>query len=600
MPSRSGVVVHRPFAPSGPDGAPTVPIDIDNADVSDSSAPQNETAIAVDPNDPLRLVGSANDYRLGDTSCGIYNTTDGGSTWSAGVLARPVITGTGESYEGGGDPSVAVGPDSVAHVGCLYFTRDFLAPNAVVVHTESDPGSNAFNSTKVVEFTDVSVEDGKEYLFHDKPYIAVDTSGEDHDGNVYVSWTIFLGHQEIVSPFVNLVSDEARIHFSRSTDGGATYSPPIPLSGVVAHGSVPAVGPAEGPGDAVYVVWQKFPENSTDDFDILLKKSTDGGVSFGPPVTVVDGDTHDFIPIPSPLPNANYRVNSFSSIAVDQSNGNVYVVYAAQNPARNDVADIFLTLSTDFGTTWSIPSRLNDDATTNAQFFPWVSVGPNGKVNVVWYDRADDPEDKAIHLYADFSSNGGGTFAGNMRVSDFDFAPNNSDQFGGEFIGDYNGVASIADAILPLWATLVVSGHGPNKVQDYEAFFDVVDTSISPPPPDPGGYMHVGDLDQSSRNQGSRWRTTVTGTVHDDGHDPVADAIVSGHWNGDTPNSASCITHTRGQCDVNFRRIDGGVTEVTFTVDGVSHAALTYNDVANYDPDLPFDSDGTSITVTKP
>ena len=590
MPSRSGVVVHRPFAPSGPDGAPTVPID--DANVSDSGAPQNETAIAVDPTDDSHLVGAANDYRLGDASCGFYNTSDGGDSWSARVLARPEIGATSVDYKAGGDPSVAVGPDGVAQVGCLYFTRDFLAPSAVVVHTVDflpNFTPDTFDSTKVVEFTDVTVEDGKEYLFHDKPYITVDPNNA---SNVYVSWTIFRGHQEIVFSFLNLVSDEARIHFSRSTDGGLSFSGPLALSGVVAQGSVPAVGP----GGEVYVVWQKFPENSTDDFDILLKKSTNGGVSFGALVTVVDGDTDNFIPISSPLPNGNYRVNSFPSIAVDTSgepphDGNVYVVYAAQNPSRSDAADIFLTLSTDLGNTWSTPSRVNDDATTNAQFFPGVSVGPDGKVNVVWSDRADDPNDEAIHLYADYSSTGGSSFAGNMQVSDFDFTPNNRDQFGGAFIGDYNGVASLADTILPLWTTLVVSRSGRNRVQDYEAFFDVVDTSISPPPLG-GGDMHVGGLSGSSRNQGSRWRATVTIEVHGAGEAFVAKATVNGHWSA--PGGAdSCTTGPDGQCNVNLRRIASDVPDVTFTVDNVTHASLTYDSGDNHNP-------GSEITVSKP
>ncbi len=592
MPSRSGVVVHRPFAPSGPDGAPTVPID--NANVSDSGAPQNETAIAVDPTVNLlvaepHLVGSANDYRLGDTSCGFYNSTDGGDSWSVGVLARPGIGATNVDYEAGGDPSVAVGPDGVAQVGCLYFTFDFLAPSAVVVHTVDflpNFTPDNFDSTKVAEFTDVSVEDGKEYLFHDKPYITVDPNNAN---NVYVSWTIFLGHQEIVFPFLNLVFDEARIHFSRSTNGGLSFSGPLALSGDVAQGSVPAVGPS----GEVYVVWQKFPETPEDDFDILLKKSTNGGVSFGSPVTVVDG----VIPIPSPLPNGKYRVNSFPSIAVDTSggadDGNVYVVYAAQNSSSSDAADIFITVFPNGGGSWSTPIRVNDDNTTNAQFFPWVSVGPDGKVNVVWYDRADDPEDKAIHLYADHSSDGGSSFAGNMLVSDFDFTPNNRDQFRGEFIGDYNGVASLENAILPLWTTLVVSGRGRNRAQDYEAFFDVVDTAISPPLPG-GGPMHVGGLSGSSRNQGSRWRTTVTIEVHGDLHGLVPNATVNGQWN--PGGSDSCTTGSDGQCNVNLRRIASDVPDVTFTVDNVTHASLTYVPGDNHNPVDPT----PDIIVSKP
>src|SRR5438094_4088411 len=61
-----------------------------------AAAPQNETAIAVDPNNANRIVGGANDYvtrtwscfvdgtpcsALGDGYSGTYYSNDGGSTW---------------------------------------------------------------------------------------------------------------------------------------------------------------------------------------------------------------------------------------------------------------------------------------------------------------------------------------------------------------------------------------------------------------------------------------------------------------------------------------------------------------------------------------
>src|SRR4030095_6176114 len=70
---------------------PAVTVNQDTA-----AAPQNETAIAVDPNNPNRIVAGANDYvtrtwscfvagtpcsALGDAYSGTYFSNDGGSTW---------------------------------------------------------------------------------------------------------------------------------------------------------------------------------------------------------------------------------------------------------------------------------------------------------------------------------------------------------------------------------------------------------------------------------------------------------------------------------------------------------------------------------------
>ncbi|HEX9366624.1 MAG TPA: PKD domain-containing protein, partial [Vicinamibacterales bacterium] len=44
--------------------------------------------------------------------------------------------------------------------------------------------------------------------------------------------------------------------------------------------------------------------------------------------------------------------------------------------------------------------------------------------------------------------------------------------------------------------------------------------------------MHVGDLDRASTNQQGSWTATVTITVHTSSHGPLANAAVSGAWNG--------------------------------------------------------------------
>jgi hypothetical protein len=107
--------------------------------------------------------------------------------------------------------------------------------------------------------------------------------------------------------------------------------------------------------------------------------------------------------------------------------------------------------------------------------------------------------------------------------------------------------------------------------------------------------MHVGDLDGSARAWKWFWRATVTVTVHDAEHNPVADATVAGSWgNGDT---GSCVTDSNGTCDVTGSKLDHGVGAI-FTVDSVSHTMLSYDPAGNHDPDE--DSDGTTITIDAP
>lgn len=109
--------------------------------------------------------------------------------------------------------------------------------------------------------------------------------------------------------------------------------------------------------------------------------------------------------------------------------------------------------------------------------------------------------------------------------------------------------------------------------------------------------MHVGDLDGSSTRQGSTWTASVTVTVHDSSHNPVANATVSGTWSNGTSESASCTTSTSGQCSVSKSSIPNRSQSVTFTVGNLSHETLSYDSTRNHDPDG--ESNGTSITVLR-
>jgi hypothetical protein len=112
------------------------------------------------------------------------------------------------------------------------------------------------------------------------------------------------------------------------------------------------------------------------------------------------------------------------------------------------------------------------------------------------------------------------------------------------------------------------------------------------------GTLYVADLDGLGSKAGKNWDATVTITVFDDAQKKVGNATVSGSWSDGS--SATCITDNgSGQCTVTLTGINGKSTSsVTFTVDNISHASLTYDPAGNSDPDG--DSDGTTITVNKP
>lgn len=113
--------------------------------------------------------------------------------------------------------------------------------------------------------------------------------------------------------------------------------------------------------------------------------------------------------------------------------------------------------------------------------------------------------------------------------------------------------------------------------------------------------MHVGDLDGTASNDGSGWSAIVEITIHDQNHQPLNGATVTGSWSRSGVLSNTCTTGDlggNGTCIVLLSGLRKGVKSVTFTVTGVTLAGVTYQATSNHDVDGS--SNGTSITVSRP
>ena len=127
--------------------------------------------------------------------------------------------------------------------------------------------------------------------------------------------------------------------------------------------------------------------------------------------------------------------------------GNVYVTYFSGNyalPARAQEANIFVSRSTDNGTAFGPPVKVNDDPGTTSHVFPTVQVNKNASVFVGWLDRRNDPTNNVLtDAWASVSKDGGQTFRANQIQSDVstswsvrsDARPNFGDYISSELLG---------------------------------------------------------------------------------------------------------------------------------------------------------------------
>jgi hypothetical protein len=366
--------------------APNVLVNQDTA-----GAPQNETAIAVDPNNANRIVGGANDYvtrtwdctvngtpcsALGDGYSGTYFSNNGGSTWCCNSnpnsnytpTTDPAQIGTqipgvehlvGGQYDAGGDPSVAFDSQHNVYYCGLGFNRT-SPPNTVAVNKGTFDGSGNLTwgpPTFINQTTSPST-------LNDKPWIAVDShSGSPFQDRVYVTWTRFI-FQAGTGAYV-----QSPIFFVYSNDGGVTFSTPknISANAHYSQGSHPVVGP----DGTVYVFWDGSTRHASLD-STYMAKSTDGGDTWSPPLQV-----STLTEIPG-VRNTVFRVNSYPAAAA-APNGDVYVTWATEVDNTHSVA--VYSKSTDSGQTWTDPAPVFAAGSRTASGYPVTQPTPDPNPN---------------------------------------------------------------------------------------------------------------------------------------------------------------------------------------------------------------------------
>jgi hypothetical protein len=277
-------------------------LNISDSDLQGRGQAQNETAIALDPNNPSQLVGASNDYLRGDGTCGSH-WSNNGQQWNDSTLPNGFVRGTffgsvaREYFQAGGDPSVAWDTKGNAYYSCQMFQRgtpttnnpDFSSGVYLFRSTGNNGASWNFTGRPVVQdYTTTGAS------LIDKPYMTVDNHvGSPYQDRIYVTWTFF--DSDGTGYLYEAHSDDYGQSFSSpvlvSTDSALcdqTYGLPTP------HGRCNEsqyTDPFTGPDGALYVVFSNF-NNAVSGNDnrnqILLVKSTDGGASFSAPTKVSD------------------------------------------------------------------------------------------------------------------------------------------------------------------------------------------------------------------------------------------------------------------------------------------------------------------------
>jgi hypothetical protein len=389
---------------------------------------QAEEVLAINPTNPDNLIAGQNDSRIGFNHCGYDFSFDGGKTW--GDMVPPFyqfLLKDGHTADACSDPTATFDVAGNAYVAGILF--DISSPASAFIAMKSNAGINGafyhspapgpfqtFNNTPV----GVIASDNDPNIAHDKEFIVADAqAGSIKKNNVYGTWTRFNAKTSAG------VGANSPIFFSQSTDGGATWSPGVEISGATAvctsfsgeanpnacdqdQGSDPIVG-SDG---TIYVTFGNGNTSGATNQILIVSCSATAdcskSTSWSAPVKVAD--LFDSQPVgPNSagcpggrqcLPPNGYRLDDFVEISVSADNqGRLYVTWAdfrngqpnckgaaatATPPCDNDV---FYSFSVNHGATWSSATKITPAG--SAQWMPWSAVAPDGSTLwIAYYDRS--------------------------------------------------------------------------------------------------------------------------------------------------------------------------------------------------------------------
>ncbi|MEE9601019.1 MAG: exo-alpha-sialidase [Thermoplasmata archaeon] len=298
---------------------------------------------------------------------GFSRSLDGGLTWSTNALMELLDTSPGRRQS---DPWLVVDERGRLYYARLEYTAD-LVGNGVTV-SRSDDGGETWGPI-------VDVDDRRD--FADKESMANDGNG-----------TVYVAYDDVDSQ-----DEKADIRITHSTDGGGTWRNTTAVADQ--RGDIASPVMATRPNGTVYAAWWDWGKGN-----IMASVSWDRGVTWSTDVRV------------NPIPgSASWDENqawqlSLPSLVIDAT-GTLFVAWADRG---NGDLDIVVARSHDGGATWSLPVRLNDDASRREQRMVALAVDGNDLLLAVWLDNRTGQ----LNVYYANSSDSGRSWSPNLRVTE--------------------------------------------------------------------------------------------------------------------------------------------------------------------------------------
>ncbi len=411
--------------------------------------------IAVNPRNAKHIVAVYNDYQT--LWCEVAVSFDGGKKWRRSRLKAPPgfihpPCTVGSHLANFLDGSIRFGQRNTVYTtfasGRADENDDSRGKSVLVARSTN--GGRSFETGVVALPGGEDVDAGPDYIL---PKLTLKPGSRGAADRIY----LVANSSETRAP--SKVAENRTI-VTTSSDGGRTWAPPSSAS-PAGQSAIEATEPVLI-GDTLYVAWRTqnpaaTPGRYLPKGTLVVGKSTDLGRTWTrSTVAGVTGFIYNGpVTPPYSVTPTSFTASTFPRLAGDPKSGNLYIAYGngdvptsqtkvvtpVDHFIHNDM-DVYFQRSTDGGTVWSDPARLNRNAPIQLEVtqtrHPNLSVAPNGRLDVVWQDRRHwylgpnhrEPSGACTHThvacdearlgdtYYRSSKDGGRTFSTERRITD--------------------------------------------------------------------------------------------------------------------------------------------------------------------------------------
>lgn len=412
-----------------------------------------EPYVAVNPQNTNNVVGVWQQDRWSNGGArGLLSgaSFDGGRTWRRTPLPFSRCGGgnatNGGDYPRASDAWVSFGPNGIVYASSISFSGDTQIgePSSAVLTSRSLDGGRTWSNPSAL------ILDGSAF-FNDKETITADP---------------------IVANFVYAVWDRlptgkgGPAMFARSIDAGSTWEAARAIYDPGASGQTLGNEIVVLPNGTLVNLFTQIntATDGTTSAEAMIIRSIDKGTTWSAPIKVAD-----LLAVGAKDPETGAPVRDGADLpqmAVSPS-GVLYMAWADARFSGGAHDAIAVTRSSDGGTTWSAPVRVNGDASTEA-FQPSVHVRSDGTISVTYFDFRNDTTDPATlpTILWLTRSNDVVNWHESAIAGPFDMKTAPSAE--GLFVGDYQGLSSLGSVSEPFFVK-TNSGNLNNRTDVFSA-----------------------------------------------------------------------------------------------------------------------------------